>query len=481
MRLAPSVFLSMLVLAPLCTGCGDDTDDNTTPPATNPVVLKNHSATPALVKNMTTGVEVYSLLGSDDTLAQSPGFIFGGSADGTGVLKNDDGTYTMLVNNEDNFAVSRITLDKTFKPVRGEYVVNSDGARWRLCSATMATPAEHGFGPVFLTCGESGEESMTHAIDPRGGLNQSRPLPALGHWSAENALPLPAVSYPGKTVILIGDDDSGPYGGQMVMYVANSVGDLNNGKLYVLARKDNTTRERAMAAGQSYEVEFREIPNATSMSGAQLNAKSAQLQSIAFGRVEDVDYRKGGAESGREVYFTVTGQAFTGVNADSSRTKYGRIYRLKLDAGDPLKGSLECVLDGDDRNGPAKSFQDPDNICVTQNYVYFVEDPNGYGDETHDAYLYQYNIGSKALAPLFELDHRRGDAKYNVGGDSKKGAWEFAAMVDLSDLIGIPNTFILCVQPHTWTGARYRGVDGGTLRATEEQASQMLVVKGLPR
>lgn len=481
MRFATPLLLSTVALASLFAGCKDDNGDTTTPPTTNPVVLKNQSATPALVKNVASGVEVFTLLGSDDTLAQSPSYIFGGSADGTGLLKNDDGTFTMVVNNEDNFAVSRITLDKTFKPTRGEYIVNSDGARWRLCSATLATPAEHGFGPTFLTCGESGEESMTHAIDPRGGVNQSHPVAAFGHWSAENALPLPAASYPGKSVIVITDDDSGPYGGQVAMYVSNTVGDLNNGKLYVLARKDNTTRERSMAAGQSYEVEFREIPNATSLSGAQINLKTSELKAVAFGRVEDIDYRKGGAENGREVYFTVTGQAFTGVNMDSSRTKYGRIYRLKLNPNDPMQGTLECVLDGDDRNGPAKTFQDPDNITVTQNYVYFVEDPNGYGDETHDAYLYQYDIASKAVNVMMELDHHRGDAKYNVGGDSKKGAWEFGAMVDISDMVGIPNTFVLGIQPHTWTGARYKAVDGGTLRTSEEQASQVLVVKGLPR
>jgi hypothetical protein len=37
---------------------------------------------------------------------------------------------------------------------------------WRLCGATMATVAENGFGPLYLTCGESGEESRTHGINP---------------------------------------------------------------------------------------------------------------------------------------------------------------------------------------------------------------------------------------------------------------------------------------------------------------------------
>lgn len=458
-------------------GCDDD--NSTTDPPASSVVLKNHSTTPTFVKNLASGLEAFSLLGSDDTLSQSPNFIFGGSADGAGMLKNADGTFTFLVNHEDNYAVSRITLDKTFKPVKGEYILTSDNGRWRLCSATLATPEEHGFGPTFLTCGESGPESETHAVNPTGAPNTSKIVEAFGHWSAENAMPLPKAAYSGKTAIIITDDDSGPQGGQVALYLSNTVGDLDNGNLYVLARTDNNLVETSMAIGQSYPVEFRQIANQKSLAGSEFNTKSAELKAIPFGRVEDIDYRKGG--NGREVYFTVTGQAQTGANADKSRTKYGRVYRLTLDANDPLKGTLEVILDGDDKTGPAKNFQNPDNICVTQNYVYVQEDPNGYGDETHDAYIYQYNIATKAMTVVMELDHKRGDAKYNVGGDSKFGAWEYGAMIDVSDMLGIANTFVICVQPHSWKGDRYKGVDGGTLRKDENQASQLIVVKGLPR
>ncbi|MEZ0131175.1 hypothetical protein AB9T88_15955, partial [Flavobacterium sp. LBUM151] len=109
----------------------------------------------------------------------------------------------------------------------------------------------------------------------------------------------------------------------------------------------------------------------------------------------------------RELYFNATGQDVTGINADASRTKYGRVYKLNLDAVDPLKGTLEVILNGDNRSGIAGKFQNPDNICVTTNYVYVEEDSNGYGDETHDAYIYQYNIATKELKVVLELDHRR--------------------------------------------------------------------------
>jgi hypothetical protein len=481
------------LMASLTLACVDQ--QNPGQPNTS-VVLSNHSLTPALVKAPSSSggqvatefasLKIYSLLSSDDKLSGSPAFTFGGSADGAGLVKNPDGTFSMLVNHEDNFSVSRITLDQTFKPVKGEYVLNSDGGVWRLCSASLTSVAEHGYGPVYLTSGESGEESRTHALSVNADPAQaaiSRELPALGRTSAEVALPLNRAAYPGKTVIIIGDDDSGTNGGQVYLYMANTVGDLENGALYALKRKDNNQRERDMVPGQSYEVEFVLVPNQKTITGKQQNELvDTQLKSIKFGRVEDVDYRKDG--TGRELYFNVTGQATTGVNADYSRTKYGRVYKLVLNENDATKGKLEVVLDGDDRLGKAGKFQNPDNICVTKNFIYVQEDPNGYGDETHDGYIYQYNLSTGEIKVVMELDHRRqapDAATYNVGGTSKFGDWEYGAMLDVSDLLGIPDTFLLNIQPHTWRGAKYAGVDGGSKRRTENQASQVLVVKGLPR
>ena len=38
---------------------------------------------------------------------------------------------------------------------------------FRLCSATLITPEEHGFAkPTFFTTDESNVNAMTHAIDP---------------------------------------------------------------------------------------------------------------------------------------------------------------------------------------------------------------------------------------------------------------------------------------------------------------------------
>jgi len=481
--------MKKLILPLLCLvsliSCENDSNDA----KPTSVVLANQSVTPVLLTKKAgfENVELFSLISSDDVLSGSPKFVFGGSADGSGLLRNEDGTFTFLVNHEDNFAVSRVTLDKTFKPLKGEYLLNSNGGTWRLCGATMATVAEHGFGPLYLTCGESGEESRTHAVYPyadAGMASVTKELASFGRLSAENAMPLNAKAYAGKTVVVIGDDDSGTYGGQVFMYVSDRVGDLADGSLYMMKRQDDNQREKDMVVNQKYPVSFVKIENHTTLTGAAINASVNTLKGIKFGRVEDLDYRKGSAEGAREIYFNVTGQNTTGTNADASRTKYGRVYRLNLDAKNPLIGSLEVILDGDDRNGIAGKFQNPDNICVTKNYVYVQEDANGYGDETHDAYIYQYDIAKKQLKVVFELDHRRtatDAAKYNVGGTSKFGDWEYGAMIDVSEQLGIDDTFLLSVQPHSWRGTKYKGVDGGTNRPNEDQASQIVLIKGLAR
>jgi hypothetical protein len=311
--------------------------------------------------------------------------------------------------------------------------------------------------------------------------NGNTSVAGLGHWSGENAVPLHKDAYPGKTVVLLGEDADDASGGQVVMYMSNTVGDLDNGTQYMLKRTDNNQKETDIAVGTSYDVEFVKIENHKTLTGVQIQALVDPLKAIKFGRVEDVDFRKGSAANSREIYFNVTGQDYVGVNADHSRTKFGRTYKLVLNAADPTKGKLECILDGDNDGGPAKDFQNPDNICVTTNYVYVQEDSNTYGAETHDAYIYQYNITTKELKKVFELDHRRDDPKFKA--DAKRGNWEYGALVDISDVVGIPDTFTLSIQPHTWLEDAFRNPDGGTNPKTtsQNQGSQIVILKGLPR
>jgi hypothetical protein len=473
------------------------------------VVLQNHSKTPSLLftNRDLPGVQMYRIIGSDDTLSQSPTFRFGGSADGMGMLRNGNGTFTLVTNHEDNFAISRVTFDQSFKPVKGEYILNSNGGIWRLCSGTLAVPEVHGFGPMFLSGGESGPESMIHGVNPymtpitdtTTVENTSYTLlRGLGRWSTENAVPLPKMTYPGKTVIIIGDDDF-QGAGQIVMYMSDATGDLENGKVFVARRKDLEPRETKMLANVSYDIEFIEVPNIRTLTAPQITAFCDANNAIRLGRGEDVDYRKGSWDAAREVYLVTTGQDYTGVNADTSRTKYGRIYRMNLDPQNPLQAKLTCVLDGDNKAvaNVARVLYNPDNITVTNDYVYISEDPNGYAPSgnpsRHDARIYQYDIETENMIIVAEMDHRRGGSAYpdsakfnqNSGATaysrSSTGSWEFGAMIDVSKELNIDNTFLVALQPHSWRSSVYRGVDGGTLRKAENQGSALVILKNIPR
>lgn len=495
MKLSTLSLVSAAVAVAL-TSC-HSTDNPTTDPVNTTINLTNQSVNPSLVKTLPgfENLQVTTLISSDDKLPQSPDFVFGGQPDGAGLMKDPTGDGYVLINNHELMqSVSRVYLDKTFKPVRGEYMLDYDGGVWRLCSATLATPAEHGFGPVFLTAGESGAESMVHAINPIGAVdkkNRDRVLPALGKASMENAVPLPKDAFPGKTVIIIGEDDGS---GQLLAYVANNVGDLQNGKLYFLRRTNQDAVETNMSMGQTYDVEFVEVDNVRTSTGAQIAAQSVEKKAIQFTRVEDIDYRKGGNGKGRELFFTATGQATGGTTPIPGKVMWGRVYRLQMDANDPLKGKLSIIADGS--VDPGNNIVNPDNLCVTNDYVYIQEDGDSfYKDNKHDGRIWQYSLMNGQLKPMLEMNHRRGDAtfeaKYNTHPDpvwrSNISSWEYGAMYDVSDIIGVPNSFIVNIHPHTWRDMKYNNADGSvgskgaSLSSGFTEGGQTILVRGVAR
>ncbi|MEM8522446.1 hypothetical protein [Flavobacterium sp. PL12] len=477
--------LGILSIASLAVvSCQNDNDEK----KSNSLIDFNTSSMPALVvaKEGFENLKISSLISSTDVLSESPSFVYGAQPDGAGFMKDPNGDgYMMITNHEILKSVSRVYFDKTLKPIKGDYIVDGIGGMTRLCSATLATPAIHGFGPIFLTAGESGEESMVHGIDPFSLSSQKsrkdRVLPALGKASMENAVPLTKAAYAGKTVIIIGEDQGYSTGhnsaGQVIMYVSEVVGDLNNGKLYALKRNDGVQTETTMTVGNSFDVSFVEIPNAKNLTGAAINTTVNNLGAIRFSRVEDVDYRKGSAKNNREIYFTATGQS-SGNNPVAGYTMWGRVYRLVLDDKNPLIGKIELVVEGD--STPGTGIINPDNICVTENYVYIQEDGDSYyADAKHDSYIWQYNIATKANKPWMTMNHKRDDAvwnaTYNQSGTTKLGSWEYGAMEDISDVIGVPNTFILNIHPHTWQKDAFKNPDGSGVNTNKEGGQTVLI------
>ncbi|GAA3579050.1 hypothetical protein [Snuella lapsa] len=438
-------------------------------------------------------VTAYSIISTPDVIDGN--FQLAGSADGAGFLKDGD-EYIYVVNCEDSYAVARIRLDENLMPISGDYLLNSGVADFaRQCSATMWEKDIHGGDKdLFLSASESinydvkGIDPWVETPTPTADFG----LDALGEFSWENATPLPKDAYSGKTVIIGGDDDSSGSEGQVTMYYSeNGDADLTNGKIYVLRFKQvsdgangiqdvaaNTIyNESSLDFGNTYDVEFVEIANGKDLTKSEMETACMDVYASQFMRVEDVDYQKGNDTNGRNVFFAVTGRG----PGRGTYNDWGTVYKLELDETNPLAGKLTQIVSGNtdtnNMDGNLPELQSPDNICVTENFVYIQEDPNSF-NRGHAAQIYQTDINGNYPSKVLELVVRQDLAQNNSTGLSG----EFGALVDISDKVGVPGTFILALQPHYWRHDDFKDLDGHTNSSYEDnQASQIVILKGLPR
>jgi hypothetical protein len=117
--------------------------------------------------------------------------------------------------------------------------------------------------------------------------------------------------------------------------------------------------------------------------------------------------------------------------------------------------------------------------------VYIQEDGDSfYKDNKHDGRIWQFNLASKAIKPVLEMNHRRADAafnaKYNSVNSTNLSSWEYGAMLDISDLVGVPNTFTVNIHPHTWQDEKFKNADGSGL-STNKEGGQTVILTGLER
>lgn len=470
---------------------GEDGEDFTP----SPTMFSNKSATKPLVamSSQFSYVEAYSLISTPDVI--NGNFQLAGSADGAGFLKDGNG-YMYIVNCEDSYAVARVHLDENLVPVSGDYLLNSGVADFaRQCSGTMWEKAIHGGDKdIFLSASESIAYDVK-GIDP--WITTPTPtadfgLDALGEFAWENAVPLPKDAYSGKTVIIGGDDDSSGSEGQVTMYLSESGdADLTGGKIYVLRFKqvsDGAGNAMAAAANtvynegsldfhKTYDIEFVEIVNGASMTKDEMETACTGVFASQFMRVEDVDYQKGSDANGRNVFFAVTGR---GPGA-GTYNDWGTIYKLELNTTNPLVGKLTQIVSGNtntnNMDGNLPELQSPDNICVTENFVYIQEDPNSFS-RGHAAQIYQTDLNGNNPNKVLELIVRQDlDPNKSTGLSG-----EFGSLIDVSDKVEMPDTFILALQPHYWESPNFMNLDGHTNSSREDdQASQIVILKGLPR
>ena len=486
------------------TPFGDDDDSGT--------MFENKSELEPLVaiQPQFNFVDAYSLISSTDIL--DDGFRLVGAQDGAGFLRDGDG-YIYVVNAEDDYAISRIHLDRNLNPTGGDWLLNSGVADFaRQCSGTMWERDIHG-GPrdLFLSASESFNYDVK-GIDPYIATPQPTAdygLDALGEFEWENAVPLPRDAYPGKTVIIGGDDDSSDSEGQVTLYYSeNGNADLNNGKIYVLKFKQVASgetdedgnpinpkhvdegkiyNEGDLAFGETYDIEFVEIENGAEMTKDEMEQACIAVGASAFMRVEDVDYQKGPDENARNVYFAVTGRG----PGRGTYNDWGTVYKLALDEESPFEGKLTQIISGNtdtnNMDGNLAALQSPDNIAVTENFIYTQEDPNSF-DRGHAAAIYQSNLNGNNIKTVLEMVVRNDlDPSGSTGFSG-----EFGALVDISDKIGIDDTFLLNLQPHYWESEDFKNVDGHDMESDrpdaiaagareDDQGGQIVILKGLPR
>ncbi|WP_440881116.1 phosphatase [Tenacibaculum sp. C7A-26P2] len=414
------------------------------------------SKTPNFLKvtNAFSHLKIHPILSSEDVIPNSPDFVYGSMADGGGLLAAADGTFTYINNIEADYSIARIQLNAQLRPVSGEYILNAVAtANTAQCSGSLITPDEHGFGPYYLSGGEWGGSSkgvfLTEPNKSSSEAGSAKMLTNMGQWSTENAVAIGEKAYLDKTVVFIGDDnsDNNVPSGQLGMYVGNK-GDLEGGKLYGLkVTSPGVTYEMDMSEGIEYEAEFVEL---TEKEITALDTECKTKGVMGFSRLEDIDWRRGSAVNNRELYFAVTGRNKPGLVGKG--TIYGRVYKVVLNENDPTgSATITCILDGDKIDGKAKAFHSPDNICVTENYVYIQEDPNGYfdtADKTHWARLYQYNLTTGALKVVLECNQEVAASK---GYGTVDKAWEITGMIDVTKVVNNgKNTFMVITQNHGW-------------------------------
>ncbi|MDC6364562.1 MULTISPECIES: hypothetical protein [Flavobacteriaceae] len=479
---------------------GEDGEDLTD----NPTIFENKSSLEPLVAltSQFNFVKAYSLISSTDEL--SNGFKLVGAQDGAGFLKDGDG-YMYVVNAEDDYAVARIRFDEYLNPTEGDWLLNSGVADFaRQCSGTMWEADIHGGSTdLFLSASESFHYDVK-GIDPY--IDTPTPtadfgLDALGEFSWENAVPLPKNAYSGSTVIIGGDDDSSGSEGQITLYYSEEGDDdLNNGKIYVLKLlqvsdgaggvtdvADATIyNEGDLDFGVAYDFEFVEITDGDSLTKSEMEDACVAVFASGFMRVEDVDYQKGSDENARNVFVAVTGRG----PGRGTYNDWGTVYKLELDDDAPLTGKITQVISGNtdtnNMDGNLSELQSPDNICVTENFIYTQEDPNSF-DRGHAAYIYQSDLNGNNTRVVLELVVRNDLDPAGSTGFSG----EFGALVDISDKIGEPDTFLLNLQPHYWESDDFKNVDGHDMETNAEaiaagareddQGGQIVILKGLPR
>lgn len=379
----------------------------------------------------------------------------------------------------------------------------------RFCSGAFAGRSEGMDRPLFFTNEESGSGNYDSAGSQSVVIADGRlhTLPDLGRLPRETTRVQPRRD--SRTVIISTEDGGSP--SYVYMYVgkkqrrSNSALDKNGltgGKNYVLCAKGVQENAGTFTSG-TIPVRWAEIPNAPSLTAAELAAAADDLGAFGFVRVEDAEFDP--AQPTRSLFMATTG--------GSGPNRLGRLYEVNLNAVNPVAdgtmtivynadeivtpggtyaGALPGQLDGPGATGNLGNYTGGnidngvdfpvsiDNIAISNDFIVICEDTNSPANAVYAKYgrnsglwTLDRNAGNAAkLQSTF--NYAAIEARDNLpSGFFNAGRFESSGVINAEEFFG-PGAFVINVQAHNQTSGGFasgrtnapNGL-GGTLSASQ--------------
>lgn len=397
-----------------------------------------------------------------------------GIPDGLGAFDNQDGTFTVLMNQElsgngivrdhglRGAFVSKWIVDKdeltvlhgedlikqayAWDVATGSYVPETR-AYSRFCSGDLPkvsafydSESGRGYdGRIFMNGEESGTEgrAVAHVLD-----GNSYELPRLGKMAWENSVANPGTG--GKTVVA-GTDD-GP-GNQVYFYVGTKTrggspiqrAGLANGVLYGLKVNGFPAEDPATGIPSGTTFTAVNLGDVSAMTGREIDAASVAAGVTSFQRPEDSCWDP----EEHDTFYFVTTASFTGNS---------RLWRLRFkDATNPSKGGrIDMLLNGSEGQ---RMF---DNMTVGKDHNILLQED--VGNNLHLGKIWRYNTETRRLKVVAQHDPERflpGGSNFLTTDEESSG------IIPMTDILG-DGWFMFDVQAH-YNAGDPELVEGGQL------------------
>jgi Bacterial protein of unknown function (DUF839) len=470
-------------------------------PATSPATHTPAPAPPPCIDTSFLTLDVPGSLKSIVCSGQMVGFEFPGIPDGIGVAPGPTpGTVDVYVNHEESevpfpappasnaqgdfqdSSVSKLTLDRATGALAGASVALPETLGFmRLCSATMAGPAEGFDNWTFFTNEETDDvvdvdPGAPYGPDPsvapkrQGGYSvvldeetgDFTHVPGMGRHNHENTTPVPGGWK--RLAILSTDDTFTATTSQLYLYLAKHERHIWQDKGSLWAFQVTRTDEGPvdpfdpfneandyldLEAGERFQGRFIRVPKDIAR-GLTADRPQTALENwsnannvFQFVRLEDIDYDR---SNHRVVYIADTGATRVVPNPATGRmhrpsgvmgqADNGSIFRFKFDKKNPRKvTSLTLLVDADigGPGGPDGAMHQPDNVGASEDALMVQEDA---APPSPNSRIWRYDFGTQT---------------WDVVAHVNESDWESSGIVEAGDwLAHAPNeeVWLLDVQGH---------------------------------